>query len=105
MVRRPERLCDERVDLRTVAIGEEDRAGVGAQRADEPGAVVLFVLPRLLVLFDDVVFVILDVADRREPGLDVFAHALLVEVNRRLRLADKRAVCLESAGNSSRALS
>jgi len=45
-----------------VAIGEKHRAGVRAQRVDEPGAVVLFVLARLLVLLDQARVVVVDMA-------------------------------------------
>ena len=90
-----QRVGDEPVDSRGVAVGQEHGAGVGAERADEPGAVVLFVAPGFLVLLDDVALVVLDVADGCETGLHMRSHALLVEVKARLALADERAVFLE----------
>ena len=79
-----------------VAVGEKDRAGIGAQCADEPRAVVLFVAPRLLVLLDDVLLVIVDVADGDDAGLHVGAHLLLVKVEARLGLALKDALLLQA---------
>ena len=46
------------------------------------------------MLFDDVVFVVFDVADGGDAGLDVVAHLLLVEVEDGGRLALQRSVLL-----------
>lgn len=86
---------DEAVDGGRIAVGQEDWAGVGAQGADEPGAVIFFVPPGFLMLLDDVALVIFDVADGGHADLDVGAHALLVKVNAGLALADQGAFLLE----------
>ena len=85
----------EGVDRFGIAIGEEDGAGIGTQGSDQPRAVVLFIATRLFVLLDDVPFVVLDVADGGDASLDVVSHALLVEINAGLRLANESAVRLE----------
>ena len=96
---------DDGVNFPGAAIGEEDGAGVSAECADELRAVVLLVLPRALVLLDDVVCervgdalvdVVVHMADGGEAGLDVCAHALLVEVKGGRGFAAERAVLLEA---------
>ena len=86
---------DDRVDARRAAIGQEDRSCVRAQRVHEAGAVVLFVLAGLLVLFDDVLLVIFRVADAHEPGLTVAADGLAIQIERRSRLTHEHAIRLE----------
>ena len=86
---------DERRHGRLVAIGEKDGAGVGAQRVDEPRAVVLLVPARPLVLLDEPGVVVVDVADGDESPLAVRAHLLLVKVEARAGLAHEHAVALE----------
>ena len=85
----------ELIDRRGIAIGEEHRAGIRAQRADEPRAIVFLIATRLLVFLDDVVLVILDVADGGHADLHVLAHSLLVKIDARFRLADQRAFVLQ----------
>ena len=71
---------DEGVDGWGLAVGEENRAGICVEGADESGAVVFFVFPSFFVFFDDVVFVVLNVANGGDAGLNVVTHLLLVEV-------------------------
>lgn len=71
---------DQRVDGGGFAVGEEDGAGIGAEGSDEAGSIVFFIFSGFFVFFDDVVLVVLDVANGGEAGLDMVAHLLLVEV-------------------------
>ena len=88
-------LGDESVDGGLIAVGEEHRAGAGAEGVDQAGAVVFLILARLLVFFDEVGVVVLDVAGGDEAALHVGAHLLLVEVEAGLGLADEGAGLLE----------
>src|SRR5882672_1803266 len=45
-------LTDERVDRGEATVGQEDRPRVGSDRVRVPGAVVLLIGPRVLVLLD-----------------------------------------------------
>ena len=69
------------VDLRMVPVRQENGSRVGAEGVDETGAVVLFVFARLFVLLDDVLLVVLDMADTGEACLHVGSHLLLVKVH------------------------
>ena len=88
-------VVDEGLDAGAAVVGEEDGAGVGAEGVDESGAVLLFVGASFFVLFDDVVFVVLDVADGDEAGLAVVADGLAIEVHAGGGLAEEDAVGLE----------
>ena len=88
-------VVDEGLDAGAAVVGEEDGAGVGAESIDESGAVLLFVSAGFFVLFDDVVFVVLDVADGDEAGLAMVADGLAIEVHAGGGLAEEDAVGLE----------
>jgi hypothetical protein len=60
---------------------------VRTQRIHKAGAVILFHLPCLLVLFDDVVAVVVNVARGDEARLHMRAHLLLIEIKHRRGLA------------------
>ena len=87
---------NEGADARTLAIGEEDGAGIGAEGVHEARAIVLLVRPGLFVLFDDVLLVVLGVADGDESGLAVAGDGLPVEIHRGLRLTREDAVLLHA---------
>ena len=82
------------------AVGEEHRLGVGAERQHVAGAVVLLVRPGLLVLPDDVALVVVDVHAADHAGLRPPVHDLPVEVERRLGLAEQRALGLNRSSAS-----
>ena len=82
-------------DAWTLAVGEEDRAGVGIECVHEVRAVVFFVLPGLLVLLDDVLLVILRVADGDEAGLAVTGDDLTVEIHRGFGLTHQNPLRLQ----------
>ena len=88
-------IVDEGLDAGAAVVGEEDGAGVGAEGIDESGAVLLFVGAGFFVLFDDVVFVVLDVADGDEASLAVVADGLAIEVHAGGGLAEEDTVGLE----------
>lgn len=88
-------VVDEGLDAGAAVVGEEDGAGVGAEGVDESGAVLLFVGAGFFVFFDDVVFVVLDVADGDEAGLAVVADGLAIEVHAGGGLAEEDTVGLE----------
>lgn len=67
---------DEAFEVVVVFVEEEDGAGVGVEGEDVAGAVVFFGLPCFLVLFDDVVGVVVDVAAGDDADLGEFAGAL-----------------------------
>ena len=78
------------VDGEGGGIRQEYGPGLRAQIDDVPGAVVFLVLPRPLVLADDVALVLVD---REAPGdarLLVPAHAQLVQVQARRLVKDER---------------
>ena len=83
------------VDGGLSTIGQENGAGVGAECVHQTGAVVLFVGAGLLMLFDEIVLVVLDVTDGHEARLLVLADDLAVQVHGRLRLADQGSGGLE----------
>ncbi len=86
---------DQRIDLGSRAIGQEDRSGVGVERLDVAGPIVLLLRPRVLVLLDQIGLVLVDARPGHETGLDVVAHPLPVEIERRPFLADEHPVVLE----------
>jgi hypothetical protein len=86
---------DQSRDTSVAAIGEENGAGVCAKRIHEPGAIVLFVRPGLLVFFDDVVLVVPGVANGHESGLTVITHDLAVCIHGGTTLAQKDSVLLQ----------
>ena len=86
---------DEGVDGGGVAIGEENGAGICAEGIDEAGAIVFFIGASFLVFFDDLVFVVIDVAEGGDSRLEVVTHPLLVEIDGGLGLADQGAIGLE----------
>ena len=71
---------DEGVDGVVPAVGQEDRARLGAERLDVAHAVVLLVHPGQLVLLDDVVEIVLAGGGGDEPDLDMLSPDLLVDV-------------------------
>ena len=73
-------LGDEFVDLRLVAVGHQNRAGLGVDRKHVAGAIVLLVRSRLLVLLDDVVVVVIQVAAADQPDLIVVVDHLAVQI-------------------------
>ncbi len=78
------------VDLGRRLIRQEHGPRLRAQLHDVPRPVVFLVLPRLLVLQDDVAIVVVDGKRAREARLHVGAHAQAVEVEARLILDDER---------------
>ena len=78
-----------------VTISQEDRAGVCAQSIHKVRAVVFLDLAGLLVLADDVVFVVFNMADSDKPRLRVFTHDLAVKIHGRFWLTDKNAIGLK----------
>ena len=83
---------DRRAVDRAIAEAEEDRLGVAARREQVPRAVVLLVGPRLLVLADLAGPILRDLDAADEPELRLAVHHLAVEVDRRLRVANERAL-------------
>ncbi len=73
-------LGDEGVDGVRAPVGQEDGAGLGAQRLDVTHPVVLLVDPGQLVLLDDVVEVVPAGGGGDQTDLDVLAPDLLVDV-------------------------
>ena len=71
-------------------VGEEHDAGLRAQLDDVPGAIVLLVAPRLLVLLDQVALVLVDREAAGDADLDVTVHVQPIEVERRLGLDRER---------------
>src|SRR4029434_11043125 len=81
---------DDCVDFRATTVSEKYKPGTRAKRSDQPSPVVFLVLPRALVLLDDVtrvrnvrafVDVVVDVTHRGETGLHMDAHSLPVKIN------------------------
>ena len=81
---------DQGVDAGVRRVGQEDGAGLGAQLHDVARAVVLLVLPRLLVLEDDVVLVLVHGERGGDARLDVGAHLEPVQVEGRSVLDEQR---------------
>ena len=81
---------DQRVDVRAVAVGEEDRLRLALHLHDVPRPVVLLVRPGPLVLADPVVVVLVHRAAPDDPGLLAPAHPQPVDVQRRLALLGER---------------
>ena len=69
------RAGDELVDLRSVAVGQEDRAGLRPQSDDVARPIVLFVASRSLVLADTVGVVLVDRENPGDPRLHVIPRA------------------------------
>ena len=86
---------DEPVDLGAVAVGQEHRAGVGLEREDVTRPVVLLVASRLLVLADQVVAIVVDVAAADHADLRAVIHHEAVEVHPGAVLADQCALLEE----------
>jgi len=87
-------VLDEGVNSGDIFVGQKDGAGVGAEHVGEAGAVVLFDLAGFFVFFDDVVFVVLDVAGEGDAHLGATVHDLTIEVEAGLGLADEDPVFL-----------
>ncbi len=82
---------EETIEHLVVAVGEEDRAGVGIGGGDVVGAIVFLVPAGELVLLDQVLLVFLDRGPGHEAGLDVSSHLLLIDIEAGLRFLDEDA--------------
>ena len=83
------------IDFLLGRIGEEHRLHIGIGNADVNHAVFFLVLAGQLVLLDDVVEVVIDMAAGHQAILGAAVHRLGVHVNLFLRILHQPAVLLE----------
>ena len=86
----PDDAIDDLVDLPRVAIGEEHRSGLRADRQHVARAIVFLVGTRLLVLLDQIAIVFIDRKTGGDAALHVAPHAQAVDVEARDVLDDER---------------
>ncbi len=73
-------LRDDSVNPRSIAVGHQNRSGLGVDREHMAGAIVLLVGVRLFVLLDDAVVVVIHVAAADQPDLIVVVEHLAVQI-------------------------
>ena len=76
---------------------QKDGPGLRPQLDDVPRAVVFLVLPRALVLLDDVAVVLGERIARRHARLAVAVRVEMIEIQRGLGFLDERRVALQRA--------
>ena len=78
------------VDRRGCGVGEKHRTGLRADREHVPRAIVFLVRPRLLVLLDEIVVVLVDRKAGGDAGLHMRSHLQLIHVEGRGVFFDER---------------
>ena len=85
----------EAVHRRHVAVGQENRPGIGVELKAVAGAVVFLVLAGLFVLAHDILRIVINVAADHQTGLGMRAHDLAIDVQVLAGLPDQRATLLK----------